>query len=161
MKAINSASNFFTSIENDKEKSHIEAITSSNGQVIVVKFSIPEDYVGLVVGVKGGTIKEIEKQTKVYIQSPTMDSESESTFTITGSPENCEKAMNFISRYLALRGVGPGTVQCIHDSDVSRASAYYATLIFFLGLLLTRKTKLLINYTDLRSFSYFSTDKTL
>lgn len=121
VKAIKSASDFFTSLENEKELSHNVAITSSQGQdIIVVKFSIPECYVGLVVGVKGVTIKEIEKQTKAYIQSPTMDAEP--IFTITGSPENCEKAMNLISRYLVLRGVGPGTVECIEDPDSSRAS---------------------------------------
>lgn len=118
--SIKSASDFFTSLENEKELSHNMAIKSSQGEAIVVKFSIPENFVGLVVGVKGGTIKEIEKQTKTYIQSPTMDSDS--IFTITGSPEHCEKAMNFISRYLALRGIASGTVECLYDMNMSLGS---------------------------------------
>ncbi|KAL5275844.1 MEX3C family protein [Megaselia abdita] len=121
VRAILSASDFFTSLELEKEISYSAAISSSRGEAIIVKFSIPESYVGLVVGVKGGTIKEIEKQTKTYIQSPTMDSDP--IFTITGSPEDCEKAMNFVSRYLALRGVGPGTVECVNNLEVSPGSA--------------------------------------
>lgn len=115
VQAIKSASDFFTSLESEKQISRNAAITSSAGHVITVKFSIPEHFVGLVVGIKGVTIKEIEKQTKAYIQSPSIDSDP--IFTITGSPENCQKAMNFISRYLALRGVGPGTVENVEDSE--------------------------------------------
>lgn len=113
--AIRSASDFFTFLESEKESTQKAAISSSRGEVIVVKLSIPETVVGLVVGVQGATIKEIEKQTKTYIQSPTMNSDP--VFTITGSPEHCEKAMNFISRYLTLRGVGPGIVKSFHDMD--------------------------------------------
>lgn len=121
VKAIKSASDFFTSLDFQKEESLSTAISSSRGQAIIVKFSIPEMYVGLVVGVKGCTIKEIEKQTKTYIQSPTMDSEP--IFTITGSPKDCEKAMNFVSRYLALRGVGPGTIESRDHLETSGESA--------------------------------------
>lgn len=117
VKAIKSASDFFTYLEQEKEMCRNTAITSCEGHVITVKLSIPERFVGLVVGVKGGTIKEIEKQTKAYIQSPTKHSDP--VFTIIGSTENCEKAMNLISRYLALRGVGPGIIE---DSDNFSAS---------------------------------------
>lgn len=121
VKALRSASDFFSSLEYQKEASYTTAMASSRGEAIVVKLSIPENYVGLVVGVKGSTIKEIEKQTKTYIQSPTMDSEP--VFTITGSPDDCEKAMGFISRYLTLRGVGPGTMDCISNLESSGGSA--------------------------------------
>lgn len=120
VKAIRSASEFFTSLEFQKEISYTTAMSSSRGEAIVVKLTIPEVYVGLVVGVKGVTIKEIEKQTKTYIQSPTMDSEP--VFTITGAPNDCEKAMSFISRYLTLRGVGPGTVEYVNSLEVSQGS---------------------------------------
>lgn len=110
-----SASNYFTSLENEKQIAHNEAILSSQGEVIVVKFSIPINYIGLVVGMKGATIKTIEKQSKTFIQSPIADLES--IFVITGSSKNCEKAMSFISRYLCLRGVGPGIIECVNNLE--------------------------------------------
>lgn len=121
VKAIKSASDFFTSLEYEKELSYSTAVASSRGEAINVKLSIPEIYVGLVVGVKGVTIKEIEKQTKTYIQSPTMDSSP--VFTITGSPDDCEKALSFVSRYLALRGVGPGILESVNLEEISQGSA--------------------------------------
>lgn len=108
VKAIKSASEFFTSLETPKEEPYNGDTGTYQGESIVVKLTIPEPYVGLVVGIKGCTIKEIEKATNTYIKSPNF--ESKPVFTITGAPEYCEKAMNFISRYLDLRGVGPGIV---------------------------------------------------
>lgn len=106
VEAIKSASKFFTSLDNEKEHACSCDTRTNRGESIVVKLKIPEPYVGLVVGIKGCTIKEIEKATNTYIKSPTLDLEP--VFTITGAPEYCEKAMNFISRYMDLRGVGPG-----------------------------------------------------
>lgn len=120
VEAIKLASDFFTTLDNEKS-SEVEK-KSHRKRTIAVKLSIPESFVGLVVGIKGGTIKEIEKATNTYIKSPTMHGEP--VFTITGIPEHCEKTMNFISRYLDYRGVGPGTfVECANDleSDYSFA----------------------------------------
>lgn len=121
VKYLKSASDFFTTIESEKSMLQSAAIKSSQGKVIVVKFSIPVGYVGLVVGVKGCTIKAIEKQSKTFIQSPVMDSEP--LFIITGSSENCEIAMRFICRYLALRGVGRGT---LHEVSEGESDSFFA-----------------------------------
>lgn len=108
VKAIKSGSEFYTALDAKKDEYFSSDAATYKGESVVVKLTIPEPYVGLVVGIKGCTIKEIEKATNTYIKSPNFDSQS--IFTITGAPRYCEKAMNFISRYLDLRGVGPGIV---------------------------------------------------
>lgn len=121
VKAIKVAAQFFSTLDKDKEKSYNSDFVSYRGESIVVKFFIPESFVGLVVGIKGSTIKEIEKATNTYIKSPNFGSSS--IFTITGAPDNCEKAMHFISRYLEYRGVGPGLV-IENFSDLERSAGY-------------------------------------
>lgn len=86
------------------------------GQV-TIQVKVPYRVVGLVVGPKGATIKQIQQQTHTYIVTPSRDKEP--VFEVTGQSENVQSARHQIEAHIALRtgnasaalgGIGNGNV---------------------------------------------------
>lgn len=84
---------------------------------ITIQVRVPYRVVGLVVGPKGATIKQIQQQTHTYIVTPSRDKEP--VFEVTGQSENVQSARHQIEAHIALRtgnastglgGVGNGNV---------------------------------------------------
>ncbi|XP_032941754.2 RNA-binding E3 ubiquitin-protein ligase MEX3C, partial [Catharus ustulatus] len=74
-----------------------------------VQVRVPYRVVGLVVGLRGATIKRIQEQTHTYIVTPSRDKEP--VFEVTGMPENVDRAREEIEMHIALRTgafLGPG-----------------------------------------------------
>lgn len=65
---------------------------------VTIKISIEQKVVGLVVGFKGITIKNIQYQSNTYIVTPSRDQSP--IFEITGSPINVEKAKYLIEAHI-------------------------------------------------------------
>jgi RNA-binding protein MEX3 len=93
------ASEHFTNIRAQR-KSGLAPPTNIPGQ-ITIKVKVPYRVVGLVVGPKGATIKQIQTKTSTYIVTPSR--EREPVFEITGLPKNVEHAKNEITNYIAIR----------------------------------------------------------
>jgi RNA-binding protein MEX3 len=93
------ASEHFTNIRAQR-KSGLVPPTNVPGQ-ITIKVKVPYRVVGLVVGPKGATIKQIQTKTSTYIVTPSR--EREPVFEITGLPKNVEHAKNEITNYIAIR----------------------------------------------------------
>lgn len=128
VQAIREAADFFSDLEKEKKSIFEKMFSSNDGQIILVKLQVPEKYIGLVIGIQGNNIKEIEKQTKTFIQSPRRNYKP--IFIINGSARNCEKAINFISRYLIIRGVGPTKVKTLETFN-----NFYCDYFFILDCL--------------------------
>lgn len=84
---------------------------------ITIQVRVPYRVVGLVVGPKGATIKQIQQQTHTYIVTPSRDKEP--VFEVTGQSDNVQSARHQIEAHIALRtgnastglgGVGNGNV---------------------------------------------------
>lgn len=73
---------------------------STPGQV-TIQVEVPYRVVGLVVGLKGATIKRIQQQTHTYIVTPSRDKEP--VFEVMGTPECVEKAKIEIESHIAMR----------------------------------------------------------
>lgn len=71
---------------------------------ITVQVRVPYRVVGLVVGPKGATIKNIQQQTHTYIVTPSRDKEP--IFEVTGAVENVEIARQQIEAHIAMRTGG-------------------------------------------------------
>ena len=69
-----------------------------------IKVRVPYRVVGLVVGLKGATIKGIQQKTNTYIVTPSRDKEP--VFEVTGLSENVESARNAILNHISLRTGG-------------------------------------------------------
>ncbi|KAM7023694.1 RNA-binding E3 ubiquitin-protein ligase MEX3C [Acridotheres tristis] len=66
-----------------------------------VHVRVPYCVVGLVVGLRGATIKRIQQQTHTYIVTPCRDKEP--VFEVTGTPENVKRAREEIETHIAAR----------------------------------------------------------
>lgn len=78
-------------------------ILSSPGQT-TIQVRVPYRVVGLVVGPKGATIKNIQNETQTYIVTPSRDKEP--VFEVTGSLESVREAKRQIEGHIALRTGG-------------------------------------------------------
>ncbi|KAL5289823.1 MEX3C.2 family protein [Megaselia abdita] len=87
-------------------------ILSSPGQT-TIQVRVPYRVVGLVVGPKGATIKNIQNETQTYIVTPSRDKEP--VFEVTGSLESVREAKRQIEGHIALR-TGGGNF-CIRDEN--------------------------------------------
>jgi RNA-binding protein MEX3 len=67
----------------------------------LLQIKVPVKIVGLVVGSKGQTIKNIQQQTHTYIVTPSRDKEP--VFEVTGLPENVQQCRRQIEAHIALR----------------------------------------------------------
>lgn len=92
--------------------SHTNKILSSPGQT-TIQVRVPYRVVGLVVGPKGATIKNIQNETQTYIVTPSRDKEP--IFEVTGSLESVREAKRQIEGHIALR-TGSGSY-CIKDEN--------------------------------------------
>lgn len=77
-------------------------VTNSNiFECIKTELSVPYDVVGLVVGPKGATVKQIQKNTQTYIVTPNRDQKP--VFQISGLADNVLKAREEIKTHVLLR----------------------------------------------------------
>lgn len=97
---------------------------------ITIQVRVPYRVVGLVVGPKGATIKQIQQQTHTYIVTPSRDKEP--VFEVTGQSENVQSARHQIEAHIALRtgnastglgGVGNGNVMNSINGGLSQLLA--------------------------------------
>merc|ERR1712117_130332 len=95
---IERASAHFTNIRATRNRGL--AAPSVEGQ-ITDRVQVPYRVVGLVVGPKGQTIKQIQTKTNTYIVTPSR--ERDPIFEITGLPENVAKAREEIISYITVR----------------------------------------------------------
>lgn len=79
-------------------------LTNAGHNQITVQVRVPYRVVGLVVGPKGATIKNIQQQTHTYIVTPSRDKEP--IFEVTGAVENVEIARQQIEAHIAMRTGG-------------------------------------------------------
>lgn len=87
-------------------------IISPSGQT-TIQVRVPYRVVGLVVGPKGATIKNIQNETQTYIVTPSRDKEP--VFEVTGSSESVREAKRQIEGHIALR-TGSGNF-CMRDEN--------------------------------------------
>lgn len=80
------------------------AAAAAGHNQITVQVRVPYRVVGLVVGPKGATIKNIQQQTHTYIVTPSRDKEP--IFEVTGAVENVEIARQQIEAHIAMRTGG-------------------------------------------------------
>lgn len=84
-----------------------------------IKVRVPYRVVGLVVGPKGATIKNIQQKTNTYIVTPSRDKEP--VFEVTGLSENVESARNAILNHISMRTGGlldaPADDNVFHNGD--------------------------------------------
>ena len=73
----------------------------SSFEIALQQIRVPYRVVGLVVGPKGQTIKQIQQKTQTYIVTPSR--ERDPVFEITGLPDSVEQARIEISNYIAAR----------------------------------------------------------
>ncbi|XP_075719755.1 RNA-binding protein MEX3D [Rhinoderma darwinii] len=66
-----------------------------------IQVRVPYRVVGLVVGPKGVTIKQIQQTTHTYIVTPSRDKEP--VFEVTGMPENVDRAREEIEAHITIR----------------------------------------------------------
>jgi RNA-binding protein MEX3 len=76
-------------------------IFNSKFSLNCLQIKVPVKIVGLVVGSKGQTIKNIQQQTHTYIVTPSRDKEP--VFEVTGLPENVQQCRRQIEAHIALR----------------------------------------------------------
>ena len=68
---------------------------------VMIQVTVPYRVVGLVVGLKGQTIKAIQQDTDTFIVTPNRDKAP--IFEIRGQPENVERAKSMILRHIETR----------------------------------------------------------
>lgn len=86
---------------NQQQKSNRESEKLLSLNQVTIQVRVPYRVVGLVVGPKGATIKQIQQQTHTYIVTPSRDKEP--VFEITGLQENVQKARRQIEAHIAIR----------------------------------------------------------
>lgn len=108
---------------------------------ITIHIPVPYSVVGLVVGPKGSTIKNIQQSTNTYILSPARDKES--VFEVTGLPDNVEQARQQIEAHIAMRtGNYPNTtissdsIADILGNDVMSPSPEFLSSLYKSSLVL-------------------------
>lgn len=95
---------------------------SSSGQT-TIQVRVPYRVVGLVVGPKGATIKNIQNETQTYIVTPSRDKEP--VFEVTGSLESVREAKRQIEGHIALRTGGANF--CMRDeNDIDHENRFCA-----------------------------------
>lgn len=75
--------------------------TMSREGDVMIQVTVPYRVVGLVVGLKGQTIKAIQQETDTFIVTPNRDKAP--IFEIRGQPENVERAKMMILRHIETR----------------------------------------------------------
>ena len=94
--------------------------SGSSSDHVTIQVRVPYRVVGLVVGPKGATIKNIQQTTHTYIVTPSRDKEP--IFEITGSRDNVEKAREKIETHIKSRtgnGLAESDVQIISGGSGS------------------------------------------
>lgn len=103
---INSAAEHFTQIRASRNHhkngggGEVAKPVSREGDV-VLHVTVPYRVVGLVVGLKGQTIKQIQQDTDTFIVTPNRDKAP--IFEIRGQPSNVERARLMIERHIEMR----------------------------------------------------------
>ncbi|XP_005092167.2 RNA-binding protein MEX3B [Aplysia californica] len=106
MEEINSAAEHFTHIRasrnHHKAGGGLESAKPVSREGDIVQYvTVPYRVVGLVVGLKGQTIKAIQQDTDTFIVTPNRDKAP--IFEIRGQPENVERAKMMILRHIETR----------------------------------------------------------
>uniref|UniRef100_A0A182FMG1 K Homology domain-containing protein n=1 Tax=Anopheles albimanus TaxID=7167 RepID=A0A182FMG1_ANOAL len=110
---ILSAADHFSTLRSSKKQAI--ALLAENRNVlgynmpdeITIQIRVPQKVVGLVVGPKGATIKNIQLKTNTYIITPKRNQES--VFEITGLPTNVHTARQLIEEHIATRAGSTAT----------------------------------------------------
>ncbi|XP_058127872.1 RNA-binding E3 ubiquitin-protein ligase MEX3C-like [Anopheles ziemanni] len=104
---ILSAADHFSTLRSSKKQA-IALLAESRNMLgysmpdeITIQIRVPQKVVGLVVGPKGATIKNIQLKTNTYIITPKRNQES--VFEITGLPTNVHTARQLIEEHIATR----------------------------------------------------------
>ncbi|XP_059174607.1 RNA-binding protein MEX3B-like isoform X2 [Physella acuta] len=106
MGEIQSAAEHFTHIRASRNHHKVAGGLDTNKPVskegdIMIQVTVPYRVVGLVVGLKGQTIKAIQQDTDTFIVTPNRDKAP--IFEIRGQPENVERAKMMILRHIETR----------------------------------------------------------
>lgn len=129
-----------------KEETCFQAVTRlANPGDIAIKLNIPQRFVGLVVGFKGETIRNIQYHTDTRIVTP-MRNELP-IFQITGTSANVERAKNYIETYIDSRTkVNRGT-----SSDV----------LSFLNQVSSENSQVFRDVTNFNNYRFENYDETM
>jgi RNA-binding protein MEX3 len=106
MEEIQNAAEHFTHIRASRNHHKLGGCLDSTKSMsregdVMIQVTVPYRVVGLVVGLKGQTIKAIQQDTDTFIVTPNRDKAP--IFEIRGQPENVERAKTMILRHIETR----------------------------------------------------------